>query len=303
MLSSPAMSLARAALVTIRPHQWVKNLFVAVPLVFAKKLLDESAIGITIVAVAAFCLLSSAVYVANDIVDRDRDRAHPLKCRRPIASGILPVRTAIVVAAVLAGIALSASVTIGSAFLGMALLYLCLNVAYSWFLKEIPFLDVTTIAVGFLLRVLAGALALSVPASPWLLACTVLLAAFLGFGKRAHELTQATAAGLGGSQLIGATRKVLVRYRPSHLRLALYASAVLTTLAYVLYTKDSRTVSFFGHDLLWTAPFCAIGIGRFLVLATGRPHLSSPTEAMLLDVPFVANMILWALAVIALVYC
>lgn len=292
----------RAILKTLRPHQWVKNLFVAAPLVFSKRLTDADSVVLGGAAVAAFCALSGAVYVVNDLCDVEKDRAHPIKRHRPIASGALPVRVAWFLAAALAMIGLGGALLIAPPFALVALGYLVLNLGYSLQIKHVAFLDVMAIAAGFLLRVLAGAYAIDVEASPWLLACTALLAAFLGFGKRAHELAQASAASEGGGSL-GKTRAVLDRYQASHLRAALYVLGAATCVAYVFYTQSAHTIDFFGtRAMIFTAPFCVAGIGRFLWLVTRHPTGDSPTEAMLRDWLFMLNLALWAGAVLAIIY-
>src|SRR5262249_13448318 len=313
------MRKVRGIAKTLRPHQWVKNLFVAAPLVFGKKLSDPHAVACAALAVAAFCALSSAVYALNDVLDIAKDRAHPVKRRRPVAAGILSPRFAMGMALGLALVALAGAVAIDRRFGAVAAAYLVLNVVYSLHIKEIPFLDVIAIAAGFLLRVLGGSFAADVAPSPWLLACTGLLAAFLGFGKRAHELAVAIevartngdgngngdghADAGGNGHILGATRRVLQRYRMSHLRAVLWLLGAGTTLAYIFYTLSAHTVSFFGTErMLWTAPFCAFGIGRFLLLVTQHARGDSPTEAMLKDWPFMANLALWAGAVLAIIY-
>lgn len=297
------MGSARALIKTLRPHQWVKNLFVAAPVVFAKKLGDPAALGAAALAVAAFCALSGAVYVLNDVVDLEKDRAHPTKRRRPIASGALSVGAALTAGGVLAACALTSAFALAPAFGLVATGYLLLNLAYSFRLKEIPFLDVMSIAAGFLLRVLGGAYAIAVPPSPWLLACTALLAAFLGFGKRAHELAQATHLASAGEGGIGRTRRVLLHYREAHLRIALYALGVLTSVAYVFYTQAEHTIGFFGgRRMIWTAPFCVVGIARFLQIVTRRSEGDSPTDEMLRDGPFMANLVIWGVVVLAIIY-
>jgi 4-hydroxybenzoate polyprenyltransferase len=292
------VSSARALLVTLRPHQWVKNLFVAAPLVFAKKLTDGTLATRAAIAVLAFCALSGAVYALNDVLDAERDRAHALKRRRPVASGALSERAALWAAGILAAGALVTAFAMGWRFGAVAAGYLVLNLLYSLAVKQIPFLDVGTIALGFLLRVLGGAYAIDVEASIWLLACTALLAAFLGFGKRAHELAQ---AGENGGE-VGRTRRVLERYNPAHLRLVLYGLAAATTAAYVVYTRTEHTIAFFGSErMIFTAPFCALGLWRFLTLAM-RPTGDSPTEQMLRDPLFMANLVVWGVTVVGIIY-
>jgi decaprenyl-phosphate phosphoribosyltransferase len=285
----------RALVEACRPRQWVKNLFVAAPLVFAKRLADPRPSLRALAAVALFCALSSAVYLWNDIIDVEKDRAHPLKQKRPIASGRLSIGTARIAAATLATGALALSWLLDWRFAICVLLYLVNNVAYSLWLKHVVYVDVLSIAAGFLLRVAAGAFAIDVEASPYLLVCTGLLASYLGFGKRAHELA------LAGDRA-AAQRAVLESYRPQVLRLALYATAVATFVCYVMYTRAEHTVRFFGTThMLWTAPFAAFGLVRFFVLVQ-TPRGESPTEEILKDAPFMLNLLTWAAATTLIIY-
>jgi decaprenyl-phosphate phosphoribosyltransferase len=284
---------------TLRPHQWVKNLFVAAPLVFSKHLTDAEYLLRALVATAAFCALSGAVYAFNDVRDVEADRQHPSKRHRPIAAGALGERTALVLAGVLAVGALAVSFGLGWQVAVYAAAYLVVNLVYSLGLKQVAFVDVGLIAGGFLLRVLAGAAAIRVPASYWLLICTGLLAAFLGLGKRAHEL----AAAERGGRDAASTRAALAGYRAPAVKASMIVLAFATTAAYVLYTLDDRTVGVFGTQrLVWTAPFCALGVARFTVLALGRGGEDSPTESMLKDWLFLLNLAGWAAAVVAIIY-
>jgi decaprenyl-phosphate phosphoribosyltransferase len=285
-----------AVLKSLRFHQWVKNLFVLGPLVFARRVDDPRAVVSAALAVACFCLLSSAVYVFNDIVNVDKDRAHPLKRLRPIASGALPVAGARVLAAVLALLGLSGSYLVAPTLVPIAAAYLAQNVAYSFWLKHVPFVDVACISTGFLLRVLGGACAIPVDPSAWVLVCTLLLAAFLGFGKRAHELR--VAGTRGGNQ-----RLVLDRYPPNVLRVLLYLLAVLTVLAYVLYTQSPHALTFFGtRRLALTVPFVVFGVFRFIWIVQGKVDSESPTDSMLRDPPFLINLLGYAIAIMSILY-
>ena len=296
---SSTSSTAVAILQTLRPRQWVKNLFVAAALVFAKKLTDPALALRAGLAVLAFCLLSGAVYAFNDVRDREADRRHPIKRHRPIASGLLDRKLALAVAATLAAVALVVCAIISWQLAVAAAAYLANNLGYSLGLKRIAFLDVLLIAGGFLLRVWAGALAIDVPVSPWLLACTGLLACMLGFGKRAHELILAE----GSDRAAHDTRASLAGYRVRTLRIALAILAGATVVAYGLYTQDDHTVGFFGtRALIATVPFAALGILRFLQLALWRPREESPTDAVLRDWPFLLNLATWGAVVIAIIY-
>ena len=292
---SPAVALVR----TLRPHQWVKNAFVLAPLVFSKHLLDSSYVVRAALATLCFCALSGAVYAFNDVRDVDADRNHPTKKHRPIAAGALSERAALIASVVLATAALTGAALLSTNLALVCGVYLVQNLLYSLRLKQVAFVDVMLIAGGFLLRVYAGAVAIDVPASPYLLWCTVLLALFLGLGKRAHEMAWAQKAGRGGA----ATRAALAGYSPRLVRVSMGVLAVATSVAYVLYTQDSHTVQFFGtRQLVWSSPFAAIGIVRFMQLALWNPRADSPTEAMLRDVPFILNLLAWAGVIVWIVY-
>ena len=293
--SSTALAIVR----TLRPRQWVKNLFVAAALVFAKKLTDPALALRAGLAVLAFCLLSGAVYAFNDVRDLEADRRHPIKRHRPIASGALDQRLAVWLAAGLAAAALVGCALINWKLAAAAGGYAVIHFCYSLGLKRIAFLDVLLIAGGFLLRVWAGALAIDVPVSPWLLACTGLLACLLGFGKRAHELIQAE----GADRAAHDTRASLAGYRVRTLRIALALLAGATVVAYGLYTQDHHTVGFFRtRALIVTVPFAALGILRFLQLALWRPREESPTDAVLRDWPFLLNLAAWGAVVVVIIY-
>jgi decaprenyl-phosphate phosphoribosyltransferase len=288
--------MLRAVVKSLRPHQWVKNLFVGAPLVFARLIGDHAAAGRAAAAVASFCLLSSAVYVINDIVDLEKDRAHPTKRRRPLASGALSVRAGRILAVMLAAAALAIAVLLGRAFAVTAVAYLLLNFGYSVTLKKYAFVDVGCISMGFLLRVLGGAVAIDVPTSRWLLACTLLLSALLGFGKRAHELRVAGDTG-------HAQREVLGRYDPVILRRLLVVLGVLTTATYLAYTRSERALGMFvSGRLIWTVPFVAFGVFRFVWITVRQSSADSPTDSMLRDPAFVTNLALYVASVLGILY-
>jgi 4-hydroxybenzoate polyprenyltransferase len=285
-------AIVRAA----RPRQWVKNLFVAAALVFSKHLGDTRQVLRALAAVGIFCAVSSGVYLWNDLIDVDKDRAHPRKKHRPIASGRLPLPAARVAAATFAAGGLACAALLDFNFALCVAAYLTINVAYSLWLKKVVYVDVLCIASGFILRVLAGGYAVDVWVTRWLLLCTGLLACFLGFGKRAHELA---AAGERGH----AQRPVLRGYNPTVLRWALIGIGLATFASYVMYTLAPHTVLFFGtRRMVWTAPCALIGLGRFMWLVNADPHADSPTEEILRDVPFMMNLMVWAAAVVAIIY-
>jgi decaprenyl-phosphate phosphoribosyltransferase len=279
---------------SLRPHQWVKNVFVAAPVVFAKRIDDPPSVLRAAAAFGAFCLLSSAVYLINDLVDVEKDRAHPIKRNRPIASGKLKPDLARALAGLFALAALGSGLILGWGFALTAAGYLALNAAYSLRLKRIAFVDVGCISVGFLLRVLAGALAISVPASRWLLLCTLLLSALLGFGKRAHELR---IAGDDGHK----HREVLSAYDPRVLSRLLVILGVITPVAYLMYTRTQGAMEFGNGRLILTVPFAAFGIYRFVRIVNRTDRAESPTDSMLRDPWFVVNLVLYAVVVVAIV--
>jgi decaprenyl-phosphate phosphoribosyltransferase len=285
----------RGVIQTLRPQQWVKNAFVLAPIVFAKHLTHPSIIKRGLGAFGIFCLLAGAVYTMNDIVDVEADRAHPRKRHRPIAAGHVPIRVAKVLAVTLVVVSLVASIPGGPWFTAIVVAYFVQNVAYSFRLKHIAYLDVSCIAAGFVLRVLAGGFAINTMPSWYMVGCTALLALFLGFGKRRHEL--ATAANAKKQ------RAALSNYSPRALNVALAVTGMATVALYLAYTLDTHTREFFKNDYLWlTVVHPLFGIVRFLQLVAGRPRSESPTQEMLRDTPFVVNLILWVTEVIVILY-
>jgi decaprenyl-phosphate phosphoribosyltransferase len=291
------VALVAGLLKTMRPHQWVKNVFVLAPVVFAKELFELDLLLRAGGAFAIFCLLVGAVYTINDIVDAPADRIHPIKRHRPIAAGVVPLGVARALAAVLLLVSMAAASYLSPAFATVALLYFLLNVAYSLQLKKLPYADVGCIALGFVLRVVAGGLATRIQVSGYLLVCTALLALFLGFGKRSHELA--------GLELATSKtqRAVLAAYNPKLLSRALALTGAASIVTYVAYTVDPSTRAMFHSDWLWlTAPPPVFGVLRFLHLVRARPKAESPTQEMLRDAPFMINLILWVGIVVAVVY-
>jgi decaprenyl-phosphate phosphoribosyltransferase len=283
-------------ILTLRPHQWVKNVFVLAPVVFAKEVFDRALLLRAGSAFAVFCMLAGAVYTMNDVADVAADRAHRLKRYRPIASGRVPLPWARVVASVTCLFSILFALRIGPGFLAAALGYFLLNVAYSLRLKHIAYLDVGCIATFFVLRVMAGGFATDIVVSRYLLACTALLALFLGFGKRRHEL--AVAADSARRQ-----RAALEHYTRAGLDFAVLASAVATIGTYLAYTLTPRTRAFFHSDDLWLSTiFVALGALRFFTIVRSRTRAESPTQEMLRDGPFVAIVLGWVALVMWMVY-
>jgi 4-hydroxybenzoate polyprenyltransferase len=289
------MSLPRALVVSLRPHQWTKNLVVLVALAFSKHLFDGDAVVRALAAFLAFCALSGAVYLVNDLVDREKDALHPAKRRRPIASGALPLGAARVAAALLLAAGLLAALLLGPGFLLCALGYVALNLAYSLGLKDVVILDVLAIAIGFVLRAVAGAFAIQVVFSDWLLVCTILLALFLALAKRRHEMVTLPDA--------ASHRAILAEYSPYLLdqMIAVVTASCLT--AYAFYTLAPETVAKYRTDrLALTIPFVIYGIFRYLYLVHRKDQGGSPSDVLLADRPLLLAVFLWAASVVLIVY-
>jgi 4-hydroxybenzoate polyprenyltransferase len=256
--------------------------------------LNLNVAGRAFAAAGVFCLLAGAVYTLNDLVDAPADRVHPVKRFRPIASGRVPIPVAKAMVVVLVVASLGGAAFGPRAFLLVAAAYFVQNVAYSFALKRVAYLDVGFLALGFVLRVLAGGYATRTPVSWYMIAFTSLLALFLGFGKRRHELAGANAA---------KQRAALEAYSPRTLTIALAITGFGSVAIYLAYTLDGATERFFGTTWLWvTAIHPIFGVARFLQLVVGRPKSESPTQEMLRDVPFVLNVVLYVIEVIALLY-
>ncbi len=283
-------------LISLRPGQWTKNLFVFAALVFAQRLTDADAVVQAVIAFLVFCSLSSTVYLINDVLDREQDRRHPLKAGRPIASGAIAPALALGVATVLGFAAIIIALGLGWLFFQIAAAYLLLLIAYSAFLKHIVILDVLTIAAGFTLRAAAGAAAIAVPMSHWLLVCTTLLALFIALSKRRHELTLLADKAIDHRPILG-------DYTPYLLDQMVSVVTASTLIAYAFYTISPETTEKFGTDLLsLTIPFPLYGIFRYLFLVHQRDKGGSPAELVVNDRPLLACVALWALSVILIIY-
>ena len=288
--------MLRGLIRSLRPTQWAKNLFVLAPLVFAHGLLFGDLLARGLAAFASFCAASSAVYLFNDLRDREADRHHPLKRFRPIAAGTLPASLAAAAALVLVVAALAGGLWLGRGFLTLLAIYLLLNAGYTLGLKRVVILDVMIIAVGFVLRVLAGGAAVGVEVSRWLLLCTIFLALFLAASKRRHEVEQMAEESAG-------RRRVLNHYSPAFLDQMINVVTASAVVSYALYAVAPETAEKYDtQDLIYTIPLVLFGIFRYLYLVYQRPGEASPTEALLRDVPFLVNLVLWGLAVLWIVY-
>jgi 4-hydroxybenzoate polyprenyltransferase len=280
----------------MRPPHWVKNVFVLAPLVFAQRFDDPAALLAAGLAFFAFCAASSTVYIFNDLLDREEDRRHPVKRHRPLAAGRVSAPLALVTALALAAGSLLLAFALGHRFLLVAFAYLTLNLAYTTWLKHLVILDVMSVALGFVLRVLAGGLAIDVSVSAWLLLCTIFLALFLAFSKRRHELVLL-------AEEAPEQRRVLSHYSPMFLDQMINVVTASTVVSYALYSIDADTVERFGTEfLVYTIPFVLFGIFRYLYLMYQQPQKLNPTEAVVRDLPSIANLGFWGLAVLAVIY-
>jgi 4-hydroxybenzoate polyprenyltransferase len=284
-----------ALIKTMRPRQWTKNVFIFAALVFDKQLFVVESFTRTLAGVILFCLISSCVYILNDIVDVKEDRKHPEKKKRPIPSGKLPIRVAWIVLIVLVVVTFILAGLLSPAFEAVIISYFIINIAYSKWLKHIPILDVLIIASGFVLRVHAGVTLIEVERfSPWLYVLMTLLSLFLGFGKRRAEL--ALLAHGAGSH-----RKVLDGYTLPLLDQYIMIVSSTTVVAYSLYTFSAPNLPE-NHSMMLTIPFVVYAIFRYLYLINVEDAGGTPEEILLTDRPFQFSMALWAIAVLAVFY-
>ena len=279
----------------IRPEQWLKNGFVLSPLVFSGRALIWDAQWRAVVAFLAFCAVASAVYLMNDVLDREADRLHPRKASRPIAAGSISVRSALTVATLLGAIGLVAGALAGIKVAAVLLSYLALNVLYGTWLKNVVIVDVFAIAAFFIMRLVAGAAAVNVKPSIWLLLCGGLLALYLGFAKRRHELVL-----LGGGS--PTHRAVLANYSTTFLDQLSVVLLAVTIVSYIMYTLESDTARIVGSDALsYSTAFVLYGVLRYLYLVH-RNEGGNPTETLLTDRSLLLAVILWGAYCGAIIY-
>ena len=291
----PGRPVALNLLISLRPGQWAKNLLIFAGLLFGRRLFDLAAVAEAIAAFLSFCTLSGAVYLVNDLVDRQSDRRHPLKARRPIASGALGLPTAVSAAIVLGAGGLAAAFALGWRFGVVASAYVAVLALYAGLLKHIVIVDVLTIAVGFVLRAVAGAVAVNVAISQWLLVCTILLALFIALAKRRHEIMLL-------ADDAASHRPILGEYSPHLLDQMIAVVTASTLIAYIFYTISPETQQKFGQWLGLTIPFPLYGIFRYLYLVHQREGGGSPADLLLADRPLLACVALWVLAVALIIY-
>lgn len=288
---SSFLTLPGAVFNLLRPRQWTKNFFLFAGLVFSGNLFHLPLFCKTLLAFGTFCLLSGAVYIVNDLADLEKDRQHPRKRHRPLAAGQIHPGQARVLLGILLVVSGGLSLMLGKYFLLVAVLYFLLVTGYSLFFKHIIILDVFAVALGFLLRVVAGGVAIDVYLSPWLLICTLLLSLFLALTKRRHEYLS---LGTGGS----AHRPVLADYSIDYLDQLINIVTATTIMAYSLYSFTASP----SPDLMLTIPFVVYGLFRYLFLVQRKDEGGSPEDVLLQDRPLGISILLWVLACVFILY-
>ncbi|MDZ4803895.1 MAG: decaprenyl-phosphate phosphoribosyltransferase [Candidatus Eisenbacteria bacterium] len=288
-------------LIEARPWQYTKNLILFAGLVFAHHLLEPGYLVRSLIAFASFCLLSSFIYVLNDLVDLERDRRHPRKKNRPLASGHMSRRIGIAWCLTLLVGGMGLAIGLGHFFIPVAIIFVLLNALYSFVLKEMVILDVMAIALSFEVRAIAGIEALkeldpTITISPWLLVCTLFLALFLGFGKRRHELNLL-------AEDAGDHRPTLAEYSERYLDTLISIVTAGAMLAYAIYTVSPETVSkFHTTNLVYSIPFVVYGVFRYLYLIYERKSGGSPSEILLTDLPLALTIAGWVGSVFWVIY-
>ncbi len=293
---SDLRDLLFALLESTRPRQWIKNLLIFAALLFAKKLTDPVRLAHALLAFVLFCAVSGGVYLFNDMLDREKDRLHPIKARRPLASGRLPMNVALPATLVLLTAAVASSFILSLPFGATALIYVLINIAYSSWLKEVVILDVMFVGLGFVLRALAGAVAIDVEISPWLILCTILLSLFLAFCKRRQELEMLV-------EEAGDHRLALREYSVGFLDQMISIVTAATVVCYSFYTISPEVEQKLGTKYLFlTIPLVLYGIFRYLYLVHRRGQGGSPATALLTDRPLLICVALWAAMVCVILY-
>jgi 4-hydroxybenzoate polyprenyltransferase len=290
------LSDIKCILVSMRPTQWIKNVFIFVGILFSQRLFQLDLLLSVAAGFILFSLTASSVYLVNDIRDAEKDRHHPEKCTRPIAAGHLKIGRAYIAAISLAFFAVAGGYLLNPLFGFIQTAYILMNLSYSLKLKHLVILDVMVIALGFVLRVLAGTALAGVSPSDWLILCTLTLSFFLGFGKRRHELV---------SLEEGANdhREVLNAYSIPFLDQMIAVVTACTVMSYALYTMSPETVNRFGtRNLIFTIPFVIYGIFRYLYLIYHKKNGGNPSSIVISDRPFLVNGFLWLSSVILVIY-
>jgi len=284
-----------AILKTMRPRQWPKNAFVLAALVFDRQLEHLPALFKSLEGLFIFCLISSTVYIINDIADVEADRQHPTKCNRPIASGKLSVKIAVIATVIILLICFPIAFFLSDEFALVVLVYFLINLAYSKLLKHVPLIDVLIVAAGFVLRVAAGVSLIEVERfSPWLYVVTTLFALFMGFGKRRAELALLTDSA-------NVHRRVLEGYSLPFLDQLITIVSSTTIIAYSLYTFSAPNLPT-NHVMMLTIPFVLYGVFRYLYLVQIKNEGGAPEELLLTDRPLQLTIVLWSIAILLVFY-
>jgi 4-hydroxybenzoate polyprenyltransferase len=291
------LKTARHLIASLRPKQWTKNGFVLIPLLFAQKVFDGTGLLQAFQAAAAFCLVTGAVYLINDLFDMESDRRHPTKSRRPLAAGLIGPRTAWVTAGALLLAAVIWGWIIGKGFFVVMAIYLLIQLMYNAGLKQVVIVDIFCVSSGFFLRVIGGALAIQVSISHWLIICTTLISMFLSLAKRRHELMT---LGNNGAVL---HRAVLGQYNLQLLDQMIAMITASTLLSYMLYCISPETIARFKSDhLIYTFPFVLYGILRYLFLIYRRNEGDSPEKLLLSDTPLFLSIACWGMVCLLVIY-
>jgi len=281
----------------VRVPQWVKNFFVFVPLLFSQHLFDVDYFTTTLFAFVVFCLASSLIYVINDIIDIEADKAHPTKKNRPLPSGLISKRSALIVAVFLNAVIVILLPQFNKEFLYFVTAFVLLNILYSFWFKHIVILDVFSIAAGFSIRVLAGAVVISVPISSWLILTTMFISLFLGVMKRHSELI------LVAENENAPSRKVLSQYSLNFADQMATVAAAGVIICYALYTVSERTVSAFGtENLIYTTPFVVYGIFRFMYLEYISNKGDNTTKIVFSDLQIILTVLIYTITTVSIIY-
>jgi 4-hydroxybenzoate polyprenyltransferase len=285
-----------AYIAVMRPQQWIKNGFVLAALVFSQHLFEADFVLRAGVAFAAFCLISSATYIFNDIIDREKDSRHPEKSKRPLASGALSPGSAAILGIILASAGVALSLLLGKPFLATVAGYVLLQAAYNLILKKMVILDIIAVSLGFVIRAVAGAAAISVVISPWLILCTLLVALFLGFAKRRHEIV------LLGDEA-GEHRGILSEYSVPFLDQLIGIVTSATVVAYSIYTLSPEVAQKVGNSyMILTLPFVIYGIFRYLYLVHIKEMGGSPSRDLITDGPLLLSIFLFGVTAVLVIY-
>lgn len=291
------MQILKHFLISLRPKQWMKNVFIFAPMIFSLHMYQVSYIGRSVLAFLLFSLVTGCIYVFNDVLDREKDRLHPVKRERPIAAGRLAVRWALALAAALLAVLLLLIAGFNREFFLITLFYVALNVLYSLFLKRVVIIDIMVIALGFVMRVMIGAAVTAVVLYPWILISTFLLAIFLALIKRRQELLK-----IQEVHPEAVTRKTLESYNVGMLDQMISIATATTLISYIMYVLSPDVqLKFHTSNLYFTVPFVIFGIFRYLFLSYAQGEGESPSDIITSDLPFTLNLLLWVSVFILLV--